>query len=44
MTTKPTKSKKTAISKSRAPKSDIKKATQKAIAQYGNALKNLANR
>jgi hypothetical protein len=35
---------KTAIQKSRASKSDVKKATKKAMAQYGNALRNLANR
>lgn len=40
--TKP--SKKTTIEKSRATKSEVKKAMQKTIARYGNVLKELARR
>ena len=43
-TAKSAKSKKITVSTSRASKADIKKATKKAMAQYGNALRNLANR
>ncbi|MDX2164829.1 MAG: hypothetical protein SFW07_05360 [Gammaproteobacteria bacterium] len=43
-TVKSSKTKKVTTATSRTSKADIKKATKKAMAQYGNALRNLANR